>query len=209
MSRGWTGTQGQLNSFAPRSNPSDDWPVSIDGVVLCDCLETGVASPSPCPVIRDDVWIHAAAGYEAQQPEVRSWAETACSHRQFWLVDHQVRRMALLSAMDSYGGEDAFPSLHASLPTGNGGSVAAVDSARCRAAIHGLAAVKGRPMTSTWLGEDAVVRVHDADGSLLFAARAFVQERAGEDWIFRDDETGVTVRHCSPVWLWDGMPNEN
>ncbi len=171
--------------------------------------------------------------------------------------------MALCEAMASYGGEHAFPSLRASLPTGNGGSVTAVDSARClaeidrlgdlmsarsmvcivdadtdvvvfvgpesdlvaaprhhapepagfrfdeRAAVHGLAAVDGSPMTSTWLGGDAVVRVHDADGSLLFAARAFVQERAGEDWIFRDDQIGVTMRHCSPVGWWDGLPNEN
>jgi hypothetical protein len=74
-----------------------------------------------------------------------------------------------------------------------------------RGAMKGLTAVPGRPMTSTWLAQDAVVYVLDATGSPLFAARAFVQERDGEDWIFRDEETGATVRHCSPVTWRDRM----
>ena len=60
-----------------------------------------------------------------------------------------------------------------------------------RGAVHGLTAMAGRPMTSTWLGDDAVVRVVNANGSLLLAAREFVQERNEDEWIFRDEQTGA------------------
>lgn len=237
--------------------------MSIDGVVFCDCRETDLAVAPPCPVIREGAWIYAAPGYETRQREIEAWAEMACDHPRFRLVEHQVRNWAMLDAMAGYGGEATFPMIHAALPTHNGGSLDPADAARCvaevdrlgalmsegsmvaivdandgtvvfadpdgslvasprhhepdlaifgfdeRGAVQGLTAVAGRPMTSTWLGDDAVVRVVDADGSVLFAARELVQERDGEDWIFRDERTGATVRHCSPVGWWDGMPQES
>jgi hypothetical protein len=232
-------------------------PVSVYGVVLCDCWETGPAV-APVPVVRDGVWLRAAPGFDARAGEVQAWARTACAHPDGWLVERQVLRMAMLNAMAEYGGAVAFPVVHSVLPTANGGSVAPADSARClaeidrlgalmsqrsmvvivgvdddtvvfvdpvsslvatprhhvpgpaifgfdeRGALHGLTGLAGRPMTSTWLGDDAVVRVSDADGRVLFAARDFVQERDGEDWTFRDERTGAVVRHCSPVTLGAG-----
>jgi hypothetical protein len=48
------------NSLAWERPCADDGQVSVWGVVLCDCLEAGLASPSPCPVIRDEGWMHPA-----------------------------------------------------------------------------------------------------------------------------------------------------
>jgi hypothetical protein len=72
-----------------------------------------------------------------------------------------------------------------------------------------MIALPGRRLTSTWLDDDAVVRVCDAEGNTLFAATEFVQERDEDGWLFRDTRTGATVRHCSPVGHWDGTPTEN
>jgi hypothetical protein len=51
-------------------------------------------------------------------------------------------------------------------------------------AVRGLTPLPGRPMTSTWLDDDAVVRL-------------------------RDEETGRTVRHSSPVSPWYGHPDDD
>lgn len=235
--------------------------MTIDGVVFCDCLETGIAAAPPCPVVRSEEWFQPAPGYEAHRKAVRAWAQSACPHPEFWLVEHQVLTGALLRSMAAYGGELAFPTIAAALPTHNGGSVSAADSAACIAeldllaalmarhsmvviidvergtvvfvdptssvvatprhhkprqafigfdhgAITGVTAVPGRPFTSTWLGEDAVVRVLDGHGAVLFAAQEFTQERDGEDWLFRDERVGTTVRHCSPIGHWRGTPED-
>lgn len=222
--------------------------------MLCDCFETGAATPPPCPVVFDETWIHPASGFEGRKDEVREWTKTACAHPWFRLVDHQVRRMAMLKAMAGFGDAAAFPVVHAAMPRRNGGSVTPADSARCLAeldrlqmlmgqdstavivnsdtgeivfalrdddglagvprtfepipamfgfdeggAVRGINRIQGRPLTSTWLGADAVVRVLDTDGSLLLVAKAFAQEPDGGDWLLRDESTGATVHHCSPV----------
>jgi hypothetical protein len=231
--------------------------MSVDGTVLCDCLETGVATPPPHPVYRDSRWVH-AVGDDPRAPaqaDVRAWAETACQHPQFWLVEHQVLQMSMLGAMAEYGGEAEFPAIHAAMPKGNWGEVEPADSARCLAELDRLGALMAhRSMTvivdrdddgivfvdphsrlvsgsrayspgwsvvthdargavvrdpdtpvvgldtSTWLGDDGVVRVLDADGMELFAAREFEQDHDGESWLFRDG--AAVVRHCSPISHW-------
>jgi hypothetical protein len=237
--------------------------VSVDGVVVCDCFEAGAAVPAPCPVKRSGAWLVPAPGYEAMLHEVVEWNKRACQHPWCFLVDHQVRKMALLEAMATYGAARTFPVIHAKLPTCNGGQVSPTESARCLAefdhlgalmsersmvviadadtgevvfvdpddevvadprhhspgpaiygydrhrAVIGLTPLPDKPMTSTWLDDDAVVRLVDAHGSVLLETREFVQERTNADWTFRDERTGKVVHHCSPVSFWDGTPKED
>lgn len=65
--------------------------------------------------------------------------------------------------------------------------------------VPGVTPTPSQRLTWTCLGDDAVVRVVDADGSILFAAREFLQEPDGDAWVFRDVSNDVSVRHWSPV----------
>jgi hypothetical protein len=204
--------------------------VSVDGTVLCDCLETGRAVPPPCEVWRDQCWTHAVD--DARQKEVRAWAETACAHPQFWLVHHRVLQGSLQHYLKEHGD---FPALRAALPTWNGSEVYPASAARCLAEFDRLDAVMSvgtmavivdvddgtvvfvdgdseQVSEARWgvqrttLSADGVVRVVDADDRVLFESREFTQERDGDGWIFRDEVTGAIVRHGAPVNWWYDTP---
>ena len=65
--------------------------------------------------------------------------------------------------------------------------------------IHGVTALPEVPLTTVWLDEDAMVRVRDADGQVVFTSRGFEQEEAETGWWFRDPASGDQLRHSSPV----------
>jgi hypothetical protein len=210
--------------------------VSVNGTVLCDCLETGLAVPPPYPVFRDQCWTHAVYPGDGidweRQREIRAWAETACAHPQFWLVQHQVLQGSLQRHLKEHG---EFPALWAALPTWNGGEVYPASAARCLAEFDRLGALMSMGTMTvivdaddgtvvfvdpdseqvsssrrnehwTMLGADGVVRVIDYDDRVLFEAREFTQERSAEHWLFRDEATGATVHHGAPAMWWDGTP---
>jgi hypothetical protein len=64
----------------------------------------------------------------------------------------------------------------------------------------------GVPLTTVWLDEDAIVRVRDADGVVLFAAREFEQADAEPGWWFRDSASGNELRHSAPLPWSDDPP---
>jgi len=138
--------------------------VSIDGVVMCSCLDEGTALPPPCPVVADEGWVRPASGHDDQWRAVRDWAETACQHRQFWLVEGRVIRSALRAALDDHGGPVVYPALLSALPSLNGGSVSPRQAADCVAELDRLADLMRRVATMVVLVDDtdaAVVWVYD------------------------------------------------
>ena len=97
--------------------------MSIDGAVLCGCREEGRAAPPPCPVPTSGPWLYPVEDTPENRAAVEAWAETACPHPGFLLVDRLVRVQGLREAMASRGGPMAFPALHAGLPRGNDGEL--------------------------------------------------------------------------------------
>jgi hypothetical protein len=148
--------------------------MSIDGVVLCGCREGGRAVPPPCPIWINEVWAVPVEDTTANRELVRAWAETACPHRQFWLIRHWVRKMGLLEAMASRGGAAAFPVLYAALPTHNGGEVAPDASAACLSELDTLREqMRSEPPMAVLLDGDTgtVLWVHEPeDGHISHGA---------------------------------------
>jgi len=139
--------------------------MSIDGVVRCRCLEDGRASPSPCPVEVVEGWVRPTIDHRDEWRAVFEWAETACPHRNFWLVEHRVLRRALLDAAGARGGRAAFPALYATLPTANDGEATPSDAANCLAELDALRELmRSGPMVVIVDDDtDAVVHVDEDD----------------------------------------------
>jgi hypothetical protein len=138
--------------------------MSIDGCVLCTCLDNGTALPPPCPIVVEGEWVHPAEGHADRWRAVREWAETACPHPQFRLVDGRVVRSAVRGALDDHGGVDVFPALLSALPTLNGGRVSPRRAADCVVELDHLADLMRRIATMVVLVDDAdgeIVRVYD------------------------------------------------
>jgi hypothetical protein len=142
--------------------------MSIDGVVRCRCLEEGRASPPPCPVEVMEAWTQPTSDHRDESNAVFEWAATACPHPQFWLVEHKVRRTALLKAAEARGGRAAFPAIYATLPMGSGGEATPVDSADCLAELDALRELmhSGRMLVIVDCDTGAVVHVGE-DGELV------------------------------------------
>jgi hypothetical protein len=146
--------------------------MSIDGLVLCDCLQAGLALPPPCPVEFVDVWVHPAPGFDDHESEIRQWSKTACPHPDFWLVEHQVIHSKVRAAMAEHGGPGTFPVIYAALPTCNGGRVDPTDAARCLTELDRLGALMsaGSMVAIVDADDDTVVFV-DPDDRLVAWAR--------------------------------------
>jgi hypothetical protein len=121
--------------------------------------------------------------------ELDEFADLMRGERMVVLMDADDGRVLSVRADD---GLMSYPRLHVPAVL----VVVRVDAER---RIHGVSAVPGVPLTTTWLDQDAVVRVCDVNGAVVFAAREFEQAEAGPGWWFRDPRGGGGLRRSSPV----------